>query len=349
MLVCEIATILIGIITNIQDMVKEDTLRTPDSRFENLQDYDFRPFYFVIDGYRIHYLDEGEKNAPPILLLHGEPSWSFLYRKMIPILVEAGFRVVVPDLLGFGRSDKPINTKAYSYQLQVDMISELVRGLDLQDITFFGQDWGGLIGLRVVAEDPKRFARIAIGNSGLPAEKGIKGRIAYTVFKIQVARLKRLSEEELIKDITFLKWVAYSQKVEDLPIGEILQKGTVTELSPEVIKAYEAPFPDASYKTGAKIMPKLVASQLIENQKAWDEVFSKWKKPFLLTFSDSDPITEGGDKIFLEKIPGTKKQKHVTIKKAGHFLQEDKGEQLARILVKFIKQKKIKKKKKKKK
>ncbi|MCK5304119.1 MAG: haloalkane dehalogenase [Candidatus Heimdallarchaeota archaeon] len=330
-------------------MVKEDTLRTPDSRFENLQDYDFRPFYFVIDGYRIHYLDEGEKNAPPILLLHGEPSWSFLYRKMIPILVEAGFRVVVPDLLGFGRSDKPINTKAYSYQLQVDMISELVRGLDLQDITFFGHDWGGLIGLRVVAEDQKRFARIAIGNSGLPAEKGIKGRIAYTVFKIQVARLKRLSEEELIKDITFLKWVAYTQKVEDLPIGEILQKGTVTELSPEVIKAYEAPFPDASYKTGAKIMPKLVASQLIENQKAWDEVFSKWKKPFLLTFSDSDPITEGGDKIFLEKIPGTKKQKHVTIKKAGHFLQEDKGEQLARILVKFIKQKKIKKKKKKKK
>ena len=229
------------------------------------------------------------------------------------------------------------------------MISELVRGLDLQDITFFGHDWGGLIGLRVVAEDQKRFARIAIGNSGLPAEKGIKGRIAYTVFKIQVARLKRLSEEELIKDITFLKWVAYTQKVEDLPIGEILQKGTVTELSPEVIKAYEAPFPDASYKTGAKIMPKLVASQLIENQKAWDEVFSKWKKPFLLTFSDSDPITEGGDKIFLEKIPGTKKQKHVTIKKAGHFLQEDKGEQLARILVKFIKQKKIKKKKKKKK
>lgn len=330
-------------------MVKEDTLRTPDSRFENLQGYGFRPFYFVIDGYRIHYLDEGEKNAPPILLLHGEPSWSYLYRKMVPILVEAGFRVVVPDLLGFGRSDKPIKTKTYSYQFQVDLISELVRGLDLQDITFFGQDWGGLIGLRVVADDPKRFARIAIGNSGLPAEKGIKGRIAYTLFKLQVARLKRLSEEELIKDITFLKWVAYTQKVEDLPIGEILQKGTVTELSPEVIKAYEAPFPDATYKTGAKIMPKLVASQLIENQRAWDEVFSKWKKPFLLTFSDSDPITEGGDKIFLEKIPGTKKQKHVTIKKAGHFLQEDKGEQLAGILVKFIKQKKVKKKAKKKK
>ncbi len=330
-------------------MVKEGTLRTPDSRFENLQDYGFRPFYFVIDGYRIHYLDEGEKNSPPILLLHGEPSWSYLYRKMIPILVEAGFRVIVPDLLGFGKSDKPIEAKAYSYQLHVDMMTELVRGLDLQDITFFGQDWGGLIGLRVVAEDQKRFARIAVGNTGLPAEKGIKGRIGYTVFKFQVAKLKRLPEEELIKDITFLKWVAYTQKVEDLPIGEILQRATVTELSPEVIKAYEAPFPDSTYKAGAKIMPKLVASQLIENQKVWDEVFSSWKKPFLLTFSDSDPITGGGDKVFLEKIPGTKKQKHVTIKKAGHFLQEDKGEELAEILVKFIKQKKAKKKKKKKK
>lgn len=330
-------------------MVKEDTLRTPDSRFENLQGYDFRPFYFVINGYRIHYLDEGEKNAPPIFLLHGEPSWSYLYRKMIPILVEAGFRVVVPDLLGFGRSDKPIKTKAYSYQLHVDMISELVRGLDLQDVTFFGQDWGGLIGLRVVAEDPKRFARIAIGNTGLPAEKGIKGRIGYTVFKLQVAKLKRLSEEELTEDITFLKWVAYTQKVEDLPIGDILQMATVTELSPEVIKAYEAPFPDATYKAGAKVMPILVPSQLIQNQKVWDEVLSNWKKPFLLTFSDSDPITAGGDKIFLKKVPGTKRQEHVTIKKAGHFLQEDKGEQLAKILVKFIKQKKIKKKKKKKK
>ena len=152
------------------EKAKLASLRTPDSRFENLQGYDFRPFYFVIDGYRIHYLDEGEKNAPPILLLHGEPSWSYLYRKMIPILVEAGFRVVVPDLLGFGRSDKPIKTKAYSYQLQVDMMTELARGLDLKEVTFFGQDWGGLIGLRVVAEDPERFARIVIGNSGLPAE-----------------------------------------------------------------------------------------------------------------------------------------------------------------------------------
>lgn len=330
-------------------MVKEDTLRTPDSRFENLQGYDFRPFYFVIDGYRIHYLDEGEKNAPPILLLHGEPSWCYLYRKMIPILVEAGFRVVVPDLLGFGKSDKPIKTKAYSYQLQVDIMTELVRGLDLNDITFFGQDWGGLIGLRVVAEDPIRFARIAIGNSGLPAEKGFKGRILYTLFKFQIARLKRLSEEELIEDITFLKWVAYTQKAEDLPIGEILQRATMTELSPEVIKAYEAPFPDASYKAGVKAMPYLVPSQLIKNQKVWDEVFSKWKKPFLLTFSDSDPITKGGDEIFLRTVPGTKKQKHVTVKKAGHFLQEDKGEELAAILVKFITQKSMKKKKKKKK
>ncbi|MHA1346302.1 MAG: haloalkane dehalogenase [Candidatus Heimdallarchaeaceae archaeon] len=330
-------------------MVKEDTLRTPDSRFENLQDYDFRPFYFVIDGYRIHYLDEGEKNAPPIFLLHGEPSWSYLYRKMVPIFVEAGFRVVVPDLLGFGRSDKPIKTKAYSYQLQVDMMTELVRGLNLKEVTFFGQDWGGLIGLRVIAEDPKRFARIVIGNSGLPAEKGFKGRILYTSFKFQVARLKRLTEEELIEDITFLKWVAYTQKVEDLPIGEILQRATITELSPEVIKAYEAPFPDASYKVGAKTMPYLVPSQLIKNQKVWDEIFSNWKKPFLLTFSDSDPITEGGDKIFLEKIPGTKRQKHVTIENAGHFLQEDKGEELAEIIIQFIKPKKKKKKKKSKK
>ncbi len=224
------------------------------------------------------------------------------------------------------------------------MMTELVRGLDLKDITLFGQDWGGMIGLRVVAEDPERFARIAIGNSGLPAEKGIKGWITYPLFKLQIARLKRLSEEELIEDITFLKWVAYTQKVENLPIGDILQMATVTELSPEVIKAYEAPFPDATYKAGAKVMPKLVPSQMLVNQKIWDEVFSNWKKPFLLTFSDSDPITAGGDKIFLERVPGTKGQKHITIKNAGHFLQEDKGEELAKILIKFIKPAKKKKK-----
>jgi haloalkane dehalogenase len=318
-------------------MSKEGILRTPDARFENLPDYDFSPKYLEIDGLRIHYVDEGSKEAHPILLMHGEPSWSYLYRKMISPLVEAGYRTIAPDLMGFGKSDKPSKIKDYSYQRHVDIMVEFVRQLNLQNITLFCQDWGGLIGLRVVGEEPERFARIIAANTGLPSAKGIKAKIGYSLFKLQIRRLGTVTPKQFQENPNFMRWVAFSQTVPELPIGSLVQSSTVTNLSPEVVKAYDAPFPDASYKAGARIFPYLVPSQLSENKKVWDNVLTKWKKPFLTAFSDKDPITRGGERYFQKMIPGAQNREHVTIKSAGHFLQEDKGEKLAQVIMDFCK------------
>jgi haloalkane dehalogenase len=318
-------------------MPYKEILRTPDSRFENLPDYPFSSNYAEIDGLRMHYVDEGPKNAPPVLLLHGEPSWSYLYRKMIPPLNDAGLRTIAPDLVGFGRSDKLANTKDYSYQMQVDIMTEFVKQLDLQNITLFCQDWGGLIGLRVLGEEPDRFARVVAANTGLPATRGmIKGRLGYTMFKLQLMREGKVTAEELNEKPSFLRWVAYSRTAPTLPVGDIVQSGTVTKLPPEVIRAYEAPFPDESYKAATRIMPSLVPSQLRENQRVWDEVLMKWEKPFLTAFSDRDPITAGNERLFQRLIPGAQNREHPTIKHAGHFLQEDKGEKLAQVILDFI-------------
>ena len=222
--------------------------------------------------------------------------------------------------------------------MHVDIMTEFVRQLDLQDITLFGQDWGGLIGLRVLGEEPDRFARVVAANTFLPAAKGIKGWIGSTVFKLQLIREGKISGEELREKPTFLRWVAYSQAVPTLRIGNIIQGSTVTNLPPEVIQAYEAPFPDESYKAGARVFPTLVPTQLRKNQRVWDEVLSKWEKPFLTAFSDRDPITAGGERLFQKLIPGAKDQEHVTIKNAGHFLQEDKGEELAQVVLDFIRE-----------
>lgn len=318
-------------------MSKEGILRTPDERFENLPDYDFQPNYIDIKGLRIHYVDEGPKDAPPILLMHGEPSWSYLYRKMIPPLVKSGHHVVAPDLMGFGKSDKPSNPKDHSHQKHVDIMLEFVRKLDLENITLFCQDWGGLIGLRVVGEDPERFARIIAANTGLPSAKGIKAKIGYPLFKLRIRRLRGITLEEFQRNTNLMTWVAYSQSVPELQIGDIVQSGTMTNLSPEVVKAYDAPFPDASFKAGARIMPYLVPSQLSENRKVWDNVLTKWKKPFLTAFSDKDPVTRGGERYFQRMIPGAQNREHITIKDAGHFLQEDKGEELAEVILDFCK------------
>ncbi|MHA2143065.1 MAG: haloalkane dehalogenase [Candidatus Thorarchaeota archaeon] len=319
-------------------MPHEGILRTPDSQFENLPDYPFTPNYAEIDGLRMHYVDEGPKDAPPVLLIHGEPSWSYLYRTIIPPLNEAGLRTVAPDIVGFGRSDKLPNTKDYSYQMHVDIMTEFVKQLDLQNITLFGQDWGGMIGLRVLGEEPDRFARVVAANTMLPAFKGIKGRLGHRVFKLQLWREGKVTAEELRERPTFLRWVAFSQTVPILPIGELLQGGTVTDLPPEVIAAYEAPFPDESYKAGARVFPALVPTQLRKNQQVWDEVLTKWEKPFLTAFSDKDPITAGGERLFQKLIPGAQNREHVTIKNAGHFLQEDKGEELAKVILDFIRE-----------
>ncbi|MGI1999759.1 haloalkane dehalogenase [Shewanella frigidimarina] len=295
-------------------------LRTDDSYFVNLPGYPFTPNYLLVDDteggqLRIHYLDEGDKNAEPILLLHGEPSWSFLYRKMIPILVEAGYRVIVPDIIGFGRSDKPSKRSDYTYQRHVDWMKSFVLQLQLNHINLVCQDWGGLIGLRLATEDTERYTRIVAANTMLPT-----------------------GDEET--NDAFMKWFNYSQESVDFPAGQMINGASVSDLSDDVIAAYDAPFPDETYKTGAREFPLLVPitpddPATLKNRAAW-KVLSQWNKPFLTAFSDSDPITAGGDKMMQEIIPGTKGQKHTTIVNAGHYLQEEQGEVLAKVIVSFI-------------
>ena len=296
------------------DEIVPGILRTPDDRFDNLKDFPYKPNYMQIGDYRVHYLDEGPEDADPILLIHGEPTWSYLFRKMIPILTAAGHRVIAPDLIGFGRSDKPVNEADYSYQLQVDVMVELTHRLDLQDATFFGQDWGGLIGLRLVADQPDRYARVAIGNTGLPTGEG--GSEA------------------------FMAWQKFSQESPAFPIGRLVNGACTTDLPDEVIAAYDAPFPDDSYKAGARIFPSLVPTtaddpEVSANKAAW-KVLERFEKPFLVTFSDLDPVTRGGETPFLARVPGARGQPHTTIEGAGHFLQEDQGPVLAALLVDFM-------------
>ena len=292
-----------------------EILRTPEERFSDLPGYSFEPHYVEVDGLRIHYVDEGPGDAEPVLMMHGEPSWSYLYRKMIPVITAAGYRALAPDLVGFGRSDKPARREDYTYQRHVDWMRGFLEALDLKGITLVGQDWGGLIGLRLAAEHEERFARIVAANTGLPTGDITMGE-------------------------AFLRWQRYSQSVPVFHAGGIVKGGCVSELSAEVIAAYDAPFPDDSYKAGARQFPLLVPTTpddpaAVPNRKAW-EVLSRWEKPFLTAFSDSDPVTRGADRLFKQVIPGAKDQPHTTIAGAGHFLQEDKGEELAQVVVDFM-------------
>jgi len=311
------------------DEIAPGVFRTPDSRFDNLEGYPFPANYTVIDDYRVHYLDEGPSTGKPILLLHGEPTWSYLYRKMIPIFTSAGFRVIAPDLVGFGKSDKPANKSDYSYQMQVDIMRQLVNQLDLRDATFFGQDWGGLIGLRVVAAEPDRFASVVVSNTGLPDADGFFGMFGYTLFKLSVWWQGPLTFEELQSELTFPRWVAYNHYIDDLPVGQLMDYMGASET---VVAAYEAPFPDRRYKSAAQAMPYLVPSQLRQNARAW-KVFESWNKPFLIAFTDSDPVSAGGEKPFLSRVPGAQ---NVTIQGAGHFVQEDAAEPLAKLMLDFL-------------
>jgi haloalkane dehalogenase len=292
-----------------------EAIRTPEERFANLPGYPFTPHYVELAGLRLHYVDEGPSSAKPVLMLHGEPSWSYLYRKMIPPLPKAGYRAIAPDLVGFGRSDKLASKSDYSYQFHVDIITRFIEALDLGNITLFGQDWGGLIGLRVAAENPDRFAAIIVANTGLPT-----GDVPLTE--------------------AFFRWQAYSQSVPELHCGGIVKGACKTELPADVIAAYDAPFPDERYKAGARAFPLLVPSKPDDpaapaNRKAW-EALRQWRKPFLTAFSDGDPVTQGGERVFQKLVPGAQGQPHVIIAGAGHFLQEDKGEECARVVIDFL-------------
>lgn len=298
------------------------TLRTPDDRFDNLPGYPFSPHYAEVSvpddpdtGVRVHYVDEGPREAPPVLLMHGEPSWSYLYRKMIPIIVDAGFRAVAPDLVGFGRSDKPVERSDYSYARHLGWMTDWFDRLELQGVTLVCQDWGGLLGMRMVAATPDRFARVVTANTMLPTGDVEPGN-------------------------AFKTWRQFSQEVPVFPVGEILQRSTTTELPADVVAAYDAPFPSEDYKVGARVFPALVpitpddpAAQ--PNRDAW-KALQKFEKPWLCAFSDQDPITRGGDMFIKAAIPGCKGQPHTTIEGGGHFLQEDRGEQLAKVTVEFI-------------
>ena len=291
-----------------------EVLRTPDDRFNGLPGYAFEPHYVDV-GLRMHYVDEGPRDAAPILLLHGEPSWSFLYRRMIPVLLRAGHRVVAPDLIGFGRSDKPVDRDEHTYARHVEWVTRLVLALDLRDATLVCQDWGGLIGLRVVADAGQRFARVVAANTGLP------------------------TGDERVPP-AFLAWRRFSQAAESFAVGNIVDGGCATTLDDAEVAAYDAPFPDESFKAGPRQMPLLVPIDSDDpaspaNRAAWAKL-GEWRKPFLCAFSDGDPITRGADRRFRTAIPGCEGQPHTTIAGAGHFLQEDRGQELAQVVVDFM-------------
>ena len=313
------------------DEIKPGILRTPEARFSEITDFPYEPNYLQVGDIRLHYIDVGPKDAAEtILLIHGEPTWSYLFRKMIPVFLDAGYRVVAPDMVGFGRSDKFADEDAYSYVMQVDYMSEIVQALDLSDATFFGQDWGGLVGLRVVGRFPERFSRVVVSNTGLPSAQGLQGWIGYPLFKLAVWWEGPMTFEELRQDITFPRWVAYNYYVDDLPIGDLM---TTMGGESEVHHAYEAPFPEQRYKAATQIMPYLVPSQLRENEVVWQDVYEQWQKPFLVAFTDSDPVTRGGERAFLNRVPTAQ---NVTIRGAGHFVQEDAGPEIAQLMVQFI-------------
>lgn len=287
-------------------------LRTPDERFYNLPGYPWPPNYVDINGVRIHYLDEGVRQGPVVLLMHGEPTWSYLYRKMIPVLVEAGCRVLVPDLVGFGRTDKPAQMGDYSYQAHVDWMQAWLHALSPDNVTLFCQDWGALIGLRLVAAEPDRFARVVLGNGGLPTGDAKTPAV-------------------------FKAWQAFATYSPFFPVGGIIKLATQTALPKDVVKAYLAPFPDKRYLAGARALPALVptrpddpASQA--NRDAW-KVLQQFEKPFHTAFSDGDPITRGMDRGVRKRIPGAQNVAHTTIRGAGHFLQEDRGMELAEFIL----------------
>lgn len=292
-----------------------DILCTPDERFEGLPGFPFEPRYTEIEGLRIHHVDEGQADAPVVLLLHGEPTWSYLYRKMIPVFTRAGYRAVAPDLVGFGRSDKPVRQSDYTYQRHVDWMTAWLETMDLRRITLVGQDWGSLIGLRLAVENESRFERIVMANGALPT-----------------------GDENLPR--VFRAWRAFARYSPWFPIGRIVQAGSRQPVPREVRAAYDAPFPDRRHKAGARAFPVLVPSSPADpatraNRAAWEKL-ERWEKPFLCIYATGDPIMRPMYQVFRDRVPGARGQPHSLIRGAGHFIQEDRGEELARRIVDWL-------------
>ncbi|MGY1696921.1 MULTISPECIES: haloalkane dehalogenase [unclassified Geodermatophilus] len=298
-----------------------DVVRTPEERFAALPGFPYPPIHVPVDAgdgtdLRVAVVDTGPADGEVVVLLHGEPSWSFLWRHVIGELTAAGLRVVAPDLVGFGRSDKPTDPAAYSYAAHVEWVRQaLFDRLGLTDVTLVGQDWGGLIGLRLVAEHPDRFARVVVANTGLPTGD------------------TPMSE-------AFLAWQRFAATARAFDVGRIVANGTVTDLPPEVVAAYDAPFPDEASKAGARAFPALVPTTpddpaAAANRAAW-QVLARFDRPFLTAFSDSDPITAGADRVFQQVVPGARGRAHTTLAGGGHFLQEDVGAELGRVVAALV-------------
>ncbi len=343
-------------------------VRTPDDRFEQLEGYPFTPHYLSVpagtpgigpdhpvgngpegDELRMHYVDEGPRTSrETILCLHGQPTWSYLYRKMIPPFASAGHRVLAPDLIGFGRSDKPVKREDYTYARHVGWMNAFIAALDLRDITLVCQDWGGLIGLRCVADEPTRFARVVVANTGLPDARGMPDSVsamlhaAYAkVPVLDIEHLGRALSGQVASDFpSFMYWVKYCAETPDLVVSEVVAMSARRALPSTLARAYDAPFPNERFKAGARQFPSLVPiipdnPAIPANRAAWARL-ATFDKPFLTAFSDGDPITRGGEALFREAVPGAAGQAHVTIEGAGHFLQEDKGETFAAVVLGFI-------------
>jgi|TARA_B110000259_G_scaffold187923_1_gene244022 haloalkane dehalogenase len=292
-----------------------DILRTPEACFSKINDFPYLPKYTEVGGMRIAHIDEGPRDGPAVLLMHGEPTWSYLYRKMIPVLVAEGCRVLVPDLVGFGRSDKPRYAADISYLAHVQWMSAWMQAQELRNLTLFCQDWGSLIGLRLVAQAPERFDRVVLGNGGLPT-----------------------GTTEV--PIVFKLWRFFARYSPWFPIGRIVKAGCAQGLSTEAIDAYNAPFPSSAFRKTARVMPALVPTEPSDpeserNESAW-VFFKTWEKPFITLFSSRDPITRGGEKMWQQWVPGAQHQAHVTIRGAGHFLQEDRGPEVAKEIIDLI-------------
>ncbi len=326
-------------------------LRTPEARFQGVEEYPFRPHYVEVDSgtgqsLRIHYADEGPRDGEIVLCMHGQPTWSYLYRHMIPLFTAAGYRVIAPDLIGFGRSDKPAATDDYSYARHVAWMSAWLQTLDLSGLTLVCQDWGGLIGLRLVAAFPDRFARVVVANTGLPDAQGLPAELAAPMRQlfatVPVVTAPELAER--FRDKTgapgFFYWIRFAAEQPDFRVSELMQVTASRPLTAAQRAAYDAPFPDDTYMAGARRFPGLVPifpddPELPAQRAAW-AALRQFDKPLLTAFGDNDPVTAGGHERFQQEVPGAQGQHHTTITQAGHFLQEDQPEAFASVVIEFM-------------
>lgn len=316
-----------------------DILTTPESAFESLPDYPFTANYIEVEGMRMHYVDEGQDNPQTIFLLHGQPSWSYLYRHMIPLLVRQGYRVIAPDLIGFGKSDKPVSADVHTYTNHVHWMSEFVRKLGIQHAAAFMQDWGGMIGLRVLANEPRWLDRLVVANTALAEMNGLEKFLMPKMLKVMAAAAGKTDLAKFQTKINYGNWAGYFRHNVQPEIGQLIQSLSTRELSDDEMKAYDAPFPSSEYFAGPRKMPEIVADDLDAVNQDWLKL-KQWHQPVLTLFSDQDPFLagQGYDEKFQNNFKGAQGQPHITVANASHFLQEDQSSLLAENMLAWLEQ-----------